>query len=254
MNPKTLDFLEKLQKTVEGGAVQPQEFVSAIKAILKLFKDLKQELNGAFTSLSNEFKKGMEKQSEAVNDIKKSHEDEMRSLAAKLSVDNKNTRQLISQEVKRIEGMMPEMPDMEAHGREMMARLSEIEAKIPTINELTTADEVQDLIQEELEELRAELKRIESKPILARQGFLGGFRRVYQPYLDRFSDETNGSTKTFYLSREPLKTDTIKVWGTDFPIILDPTTDFTVSGKTLTLTSAVPAPSSGATLIVEYFA
>ena len=82
----------------------------------------------------------------------------------------------------------------------------------------------------------------------------GGVRRVFQPYLDDFTSLTDGSQKTFYLSREPLKTNTILVWGTDFPIVLRPTTDFTVSGKTFTLTSAVPAPSTGATLLIQYYA
>lgn len=80
----------------------------------------------------------------------------------------------------------------------------------------------------------------------------GGVRRVYQPYVDDFSGQTNGVLKSFTLSREPLKSNTILVWGSDFPIILRPTTDFTVSGKVLTLTSAVPAPNQGATLLIRY--
>jgi len=83
---------------------------------------------------------------------------------------------------------------------------------------------------------------------------LFGTRRIFQPYLDRFTADTDGATKIFYLKREPLRTDNIEVSGTDFPIILDPTVDFTVEGRKLTLTDAVPAPSSGATLIIKYYA
>ncbi|MEK7180141.1 MAG: hypothetical protein AAB706_01585 [Patescibacteria group bacterium] len=82
----------------------------------------------------------------------------------------------------------------------------------------------------------------------------GGVRRVYQPYVERFTAQTDGATKTFYLKREPLRTDIIEITGTDFPIILDPTVDFTVSGKTITLAAGIPAPSSGATLIIKYYA
>ena len=117
------------------------------------------------------------------------------------------------------------------------------QVKNKLMEEGITIDDVLDL-REELTNMRKEASAKAS----------GGVRRVFQPYLDRFTDETDGATKIFFLSREPLRTNTIKVWGTDFPIILDPTVDFTVEGKTLTLTDAVPAPSSGATLIVEYYA
>lgn len=80
----------------------------------------------------------------------------------------------------------------------------------------------------------------------------GGTRRVFQPYLDRFQGD--GNTKTFYLSREPLRTNNIEVWGTDFPIVLDPENDFTVVGKTLTLTAEVDTPTNGAIIVIKYYA
>ena len=76
---------------------------------------------------------------------------------------------------------------------------------------------------------------------------------VHTPIVDRLTALTDGSTKTFLLSKAPKDVATMEVFGTDFPIILDPTVDFTVAGKTLTLTAAVPAPSSGATLICKYY-
>lgn len=78
-------------------------------------------------------------------------------------------------------------------------------------------------------------------------------RYVHTPIVDRLTASTDGSTKTFILSKAPKDVKTMEVFGTDFPIILDPTVDFTVSGKTLTLTDAVDAPSSGATLIAKYY-
>lgn len=99
-------------------------------------------------------------------------------------------------------------------------------------------------LEEEILKLRKEVSAAKT----------GGTRRVFQPYVDDFSGQTDGVTKTFYLSREPLRTNTIQVFGTDFPTILRPTTDFTVTGKTLTLTAAVPAPNTGATLLIHYYA
>ena len=59
----------------------------------------------------------------------------------------------------------------------------------------------------------------------------------------------DGSSKTFTV---PTHKRALMVVGTDFPIIYKPTTDFTTSGTTLTLTSEVDAPTNGATLEFLY--
>ena len=137
---------------------------------------------------------------------------------------------------------MPDLSDIEK-------RLRDIEIKeipkfpIAELNEKFIA------LDSVIEELREKVKKVEETP---RTVIGGSPRRVFVPMLDDLSALTDGSTKTFYLSKAPLNANTIMVFGTDFPTILRPTTDFTVSGKLLTLTSAVPAPISGATLLVQY--
>ena len=98
------------------------------------------------------------------------------------------------------------------------------------------------------------LKDLEGKINQAPKMIIGGASRfVPKVMVDDFSDQTDGETKTFYLSKAPMNINLTKVWGSDFPYILRVNTDFTISGKLLTLTSEVDAPSSGATLIVEYY-
>lgn len=63
------------------------------------------------------------------------------------------------------------------------------------------------------------------------------------------SASTDGTTKTFTV---PGHSSAIMVTGTDFPLFYRLTVDFTVSGTTLTLTSEVPAPTSGASLFFWY--
>ncbi len=63
------------------------------------------------------------------------------------------------------------------------------------------------------------------------------------------SSQCDGSNKTFSV---PTHSRAIMLIGTDTPIVYKPTTDYSVTGTTLELTSAVPAPLSGATLIFEY--
>ena len=124
------------------------------------------------------------------------------------------------------------------------AKVEELNTKIadvPTTEQIIDKERISGL-EDEIKSLRKEIAMKAS----------GGVRRVYQPYVDDFSAQTNGSLKVFVLSREPLRTNTVMVFGTDFPVILRYNTDFTIVGKTLTLTSAVPAPSQGATMIAHY--
>ena len=135
--------------------------------------------------------------------------------------------------------------------------LAELKTQIP---ELLTPEEQRDNLEslegdERLDKsaikgLDEELKKIR-KSGGARGPF--GVRRIYRPMVDRFADETDGAKKAFVLSKEPLETDTITVSGSDWPFELDPTVDFLVAGKTLTLQSTVDAPTAGATLVVKYY-
>lgn len=101
--------------------------------------------------------------------------------------------------------------------------------------------------REKVEGLDDELTAIRNLP----RG--GGARRVFQPKRDDLSSLCDGANKTFYLSKAPMDEGTVMVYGTDFPVILRPTIDFTIANKVLTLTDSVPAPSQGATLVCTYF-
>lgn len=115
------------------------------------------------------------------------------------------------------------------------------------IEKINTDESEKKIKREKVEGLNEELTAIRNLP----RG--GGGRRVFQPFRTDLSSSCDGSNKTFYLDRAPLDDGTIMVYGTDFPVVLRPTIDFTIANKVLTLTSAVPAPSSGATLICTYF-
>ncbi len=60
---------------------------------------------------------------------------------------------------------------------------------------------------------------------------------------------TDGVTKIFAI---PTFTSVIGLQGSDAPFVYRPTVDFVAAGLTLTLATAVPAPSAGATLIFTY--
>lgn len=184
--------------------------------------------------------------------------DDMEAMHAKMMMDFDTKLKGFKADLESIKASIPEMPES-FDPTDVLNRIREVESKIPKIPDEITGEQIIEKInsseeyidKERIKGLEDEIKSLR-KEITLRSS--GGVRRVFQPHRDDFSSLTNGVLKTFTLSREPLKTDTVMVFGTDFPIILRPTIDFTVSGKILTLTSAVQAPSQGSTLIVHYFA
>ncbi len=64
------------------------------------------------------------------------------------------------------------------------------------------------------------------------------------------SNQANGTNKVFIL---PTNTAVLEVIGSDAPFIYRQGVDYNVVGNILTFTAAVSAPSSGATLLAEYF-
>lgn len=95
--------------------------------------------------------------------------------------------------------------------------------------------------------LEDEIKNL--KELLAKRStrLFGGARKsVYTKAYD-LTSLVDGSTKAFTLPFDTINV--TAVFGTQFPLIFAPTTDWTFSGRTLTLTDAVGAPQSGQTLI-----
>lgn len=255
MQPQNIKLLKETIETITKGNITRSDFVAALKEIRKelieridsyLLKTQK-DILGAVKDKIDMIESDLNKSSDVMEKMSSQKMEEIMEDCMK--------------EISRVEAMIPEVDFTEVEKKIDNAVL-EIESKIPTLPEELKAEAIRDKIEslkgderldksaiKGLEDEIAELR----KEMSTRLGG-GGSRRVYQPYVQRFTHLTDGVTKTFYLTREPLKTDTIEVSGTDFPIILDPTVDFTVAGKAITLTDSVPAPSEGATLIIKYYA
>lgn|SRR3990167_659323 len=94
-------------------------------------------------------------------------------------------------------------------------------------------------LEEQIDELRS---LISSRP----SGTMRGMRKI--PIIKRYnlSSQCDGVTKSFTLPHGTV--DVVGVWGTQFPITFNPLTDWTFSGRTLTLTDEVSAPATGQTL------
>jgi len=236
-------FTQLLDETVTKSDV-----VDLIKTLVKVIKDTKKEIeqNTAQNNakILNELEQALKKA-----EVSRGESDRlMRSLREEVRSDSRTTMRLLEEKVNELRAMIPELPDEfnpQPLKDEFNAKIAEVESKIPTLPEEKNIEGMLDELRESVEN---KINEVDRRAASGR----GGVRRVFQPYVDRFQGD--GSTKTFYLKREPLRTDTIDATGTDFPIALDPNTDFTVTGKAFSLTDAVPAPSNGAILIVRFYA
>ena len=247
-----LSKLEEIVKVLDKDVPTNKDVAEVIGAVLKVIKEVKDILLQKVEDSSSEMSRKHSKLVEEVEGM----EEGMKKMHGKMSSEMDGVVKKVYLAIQEVKNLIPPATDLSL----LENRIDEVEKKIPTIPDKITPEQVRDklenlegderLVVDSIKGLKEELERIAGTA--RTRGVFSSIRRVYQPYVDDFSAQTNGSTKIFYLSRAPLKSDTVLVWGTDFPVILRPTTDFTVAGKTLTLTTAVPAPSSGATLLVRY--
>lgn len=92
-----------------------------------------------------------------------------------------------------------------------------------------------------------DLRIVLNKMAGSRSG-MSGMRKIPIPRIVDLSADANGSATTFNLPRDTRRV--YAVWSSQFPVILRPTIDFTLSGNTLTIVSAQVGPiQSGQTLI-----
>lgn len=259
-----IELLKLLERNVPSTKEVAQMMAEVVRAVnetrKKLEQTIEQRIGGGLVELDKAAQKDARETERLLKQAERTLEGKIRLLERALREDTKGELDKLAKSIyldlEKVRQSIPGATDL----TDIYKKVSEVEGKIPlpataevVRDQLETLEGDERLDKSAIKGLEEELSRMGSK-IDSKTTSGGGTRRVFQPHLDDFSGSTDGSTKTFTLSREPLRTDTILVWGTDFPIILRPTTDFTVAGKTLTLTSAVPAPSQGATLLIQYFA
>src|SRR3990167_7322672 len=258
-----MDKLSKLNKILESPT--HEEVAEIFKAIIKHFKD-------TVSAMEQRVANGERGMTDKQRELMKKGEEVLEKWQYLSSLEDKGKGMEMGYAglTKKIEGQMAKIQALSDRLKSIKASDLSLEAAditekrvkrfIPKIEDIESIvrDSIRTIIEERdkesksaIEGFKNEIKKLE-KTISSKTS--GGVRRVYQPYVDDFTSLTDGSTKIFYLSREPLRTNTIQIFGTDFPTILRPTTDFTIVGKKLTLTSAVPAPNTGATLLAHYFA
>ena len=249
-----LSKLEEIIKVLDKDVPTNKDVAEVIEAVLKVIREVKEKLEIQITGGDQTLLNQTERLSVFLDEAKSDLEKKINKLSQDTLADKVFLTKNLEAKLEEVKDLIPSISYTEIYGK-----IKEVEDKIVPSEEIKT-EELRDKLEilegderlaiDAIRGLKEELERIAGTA--RTRGVFSSIRRVYQPYVDDFSAQTDGSTKIFYLSRAPLKSDTVLVWGSDFPIILRPTTDFTIAGKTLTLTTAVPAPSSGATLLVRY--
>src|SRR3990167_962918 len=250
MDEKQLEKLEEVLKKIEayetlGGDVPTtKEVVELFEAVLKVVKELKDTLLQKVEDSSSEMS---DKYSEAIK-VVESLEERMGKKNAKMSEEMDEMAKKIFQSIAEVKSLISPITDLSP----LEKRVGEVEKKIPTIPDEITPEVVKNkmeslegedrLDKSSIKGLDEELKRLDSKPT----GSRGGARKI--TYVKRYNltSQLNGVLKTFTLPADTIEV--IGVWGTEFPINFNPGTDWTFSGRTLTLTSEVSAPQTGQTL------
>lgn len=254
MNEKQLKRINEFMKSIEGGAVQPEELEQVFELLVVVIKEQKKEFDNIITSVINELADKISTQKEElssnvkelsskISDILKD-KDELKNNTIKLKDD-------FREELENIMSSIPTIPDL----KPINEKLVEIENKIPTIKEETpieTRDKLEKLRGDErldksaIKGIDEEVKRLDKKIDDKPTGRMGGMRKV--PIIKRYnlSSQVDGVTKTFTLPKDTV--DIVGVFGTQFPINFNAGTDWTFAGGVLTLTSEVSAPESGQTL------
>lgn len=247
--PQGLQELNEMQDYVRGRLVDRKAFTAFVQSLSSVWHKLRTALEKRMGELESTVE---QKYGEVVRYIN-TEVSSLSSDIAKLRSETKdgqasirtqidNEMRMLEASIADVEASIPERYDPS----ELQKQINSVKMSIP---EVKTLQEVWD----RFDRLEKKLRALEdTKPSVIRQVF-GGGRPVHVPMVDDWSGNTNGSAKTFYLTKQPRSINTMKIWGSDFPYILRANVDFTVSGKAVTLTSEVDAPSNGATLVAEYF-
>lgn len=242
---QTLQELKDTQDFIRGRLVDREAFNKFVQALAtvwhKLRNTFEQRLQDITIKVDREMAQnkvildsGVKRMDSGISTISKEQD--------KLKSDVTGELKLLRKYIEDVEYSIPE----EFDSRELELQ---IENTKKSIDQISTKREV----WERFDKIEKKLRAIENDRPSVVQRVFGGGRPVHVPMVDDWSTLTDGSKKTFYLSKQPRSLTTTKIWGSDFPYIMRVNVDFTVTGKLVTLTSEVDAPSAGSTLVCEYY-
>ena len=229
MNEKAITFIENLQKSIAGGAVQPRELIAAIKAVLKRVEKAKEE---TVTALSEVLSRLDEMEAKL---------DEPRGVdEATFRSELRTVMRLIEQESKRVQGAIPKAFDASS----IVKRIDDVEKKIP---ELPKTKDLEPLLadmetrhKEDMQKLLDELNRkTERVGGVSAMGVRQAFKLI--AHTEQPTGAINGSNTTYTVKNDIWWLAGFTLNGENIAQL----PNYTIAGKTITFTTALPTAYSG---------
>lgn len=264
MSTKQEKFLQDLQKSLEGGAVQPDEFIEVVDVILEVIKDIKAEVDISVSKNSKSIDDGLKNLSRYCAEIAAELQDVKKNNGGKDIASLKATCELLRNELGRIEGKIPDVADLGPLERKIEISIAELEKKIPNLPDEVSGERIVAKINDlpiddpdlliDAEHIRGLDKAISKQIKNSGSGMVpmgGGIvgRDIIQDV--DISSQLDGVTKTFNI---PAVWRIITVDLSSFPYgSCRKTIDYTYTTSSITFTSQIDAAtqlSSGQSCIL----
>lgn len=247
MNP----HIQELQKSIKSQLANiflagndfanAREIAELFKEVIDVFVDFGKKYDEKLDVLHKNVINDLDRV-DTISDIK------IRKVTSDISSDLNNLRKTIADlktalesDIDSVRDKIPPEVDLE----QVTQRIADVENKIPKKVDLTVIENQLRSLDEELKKLDEKTKNLDIKIDNKPTGRLG-MRKVPIIKRVRLTDQVDGVARSFNLPKDTV--DILGLWGTSFPITFD-TADWTLSGNTLTLATAIPTPESGQTLM-----
>lgn len=238
-------FLEKekvISVKTEMPKVNIEQFLDKMEEIYVRYQSQSElEISKKLNELVQKTNKKLNLVAKELNKVKNKYVEDI----VKISQDH---IKFIQEQVDRLNLLPPQKgdPGKDAKPEDVVPLVLE---KIPPYAGITK-EEVIDMLEAQKQDFERILARLQ---VAIKQSKKGGGASGGGGDIIRIDDFTgDGSTKVFTLSQAPRSIRKIMVHSSDWPNILRPEVDFTLSGKILTMTSEVDAPSNTATIVIQY--
>ena len=248
--------LEKLSKVIDligEDTASSDEVVQVFEAIVTIIGQLKTSLEKNISQNKDEFDTSLNDISLELSNIESRLQKEVDKMGSKVAGDNLSIQKQLLQEVKRVESLIPQLPDLS----DIRNQLIEVEKKLSEPIKQISPQEVRDLLEllpsgeklsiqaiEDLPEILEELKN-RSKKTVASGGFNYGSLDIH--IVDDETPVNTGDDLSFTIKSVPSPVTSLKVYrgGARQRI----TEDYTFSGNTITFTIPV---SAGEIILCDY--
>lgn len=249
MSYKQQQFLDRLQKTMEGGAVQPEELMEAVNTLIKIINEYRDELDSKLTKGSTALNKELSRTIGNLNAIQNRLE---KAIVDANRTSSSELKSLLRTEISRLEDLIPTPTDLKPLEDRLETALRDLEARIPKLPDEITPQ----AIRNKLESLEGD-ERLDASAIKGLVDEIKSIRSEFKkvlyagaapmsvshfPIHETFT--MDGVATTVTLSQAPGAAGTA-IFGIRYQgQTLDMTTHYTVSGNIVTLVGFTPENGS----------